>query len=146
MKESFLTDLGLSLSSRSHNIKPINMEDFSVLDCEILWNNENNIPKSHKTALKEELKIMSTHIKKAMKFTIENEQSIVTFCLNPKIKNQKTEVFYKLEINVSAEESEQPIWEISVTNGATVADIYNEKFHIYAGLLDENIQADNFTN
>lgn len=121
------------------------MENFSVVDCEILWNKENKIPKSHKTALKEELKTMSTQIRNAMTFTSENEQSIVTFCLNPKIKNQKKEVFYKLEIFVSAEESEHPIWDISVTNEATVADVYSEKFRIYAGLLEENIQADNFT-
>ena len=121
------------------------MEDFSILECEILWNKENKIPKSHMTAIKEELKTMSAQIKNAMKFTAENEQSGVSFSLNPKIKNQKSEVFYQLDICVSAEETGQPAWEIKVINGATVADVYSEKFRIYAGLLDESIQPDSFS-
>ena len=95
-------------------------------------------------AIKEELKTMSPQIKNAMKFTSENEQSIVTYCLNPKIKNQKHEVFYKLEIFVSSEETGQPTWEIIVSNGITVADICSGKFHICSNLLDESIQRDGF--
>jgi hypothetical protein len=120
------------------------MEEFSILDCEILWNKENKIQKSHMTAIKEELKTMSAQIKNAMKFSSDNEESIVIFCLNPKIKNQKSEVFYKLEIFVCSEQSGQAVWEISVTSGITVADIFSEKFRICASLLDENIQRDSF--
>ena len=127
------------------------MEEFSILDCEILWNKENKIPKSHMNAIKEELKTMSTQIKNAMKFTSDNKEGIVTFALHPKIKNQKYGVFYNLHISVIDEESGQPIWEISVRGGKTmadisyVADILSEKFRIYAALTDEDIPHDGFS-
>ena len=128
------------------------MEEFSILDCEILWNAENKIPKSHMNAIKENLKTMSTQIKNAMKFTSDNREGIVTFALNPKIKNQKYEFFYNLHISVVDEKSEQPIWEVSVRGGKTmtdnsyVADIYNEKFRIYPALTDEDIPHIGFRN
>lgn len=126
------------------------MEEFSILDSEILWNKKNKIPKSHKTAIKEYLKTMSDSIKKAMKFTSENEQSIVTYAFSPEIKNQECEVFYILEVYVAGCEEEQKYWHAAVRDeskacdDAHLADIYNEKFRIYTSLLEEDAQADTF--
>ena len=140
------------LISQKFSILPrCKMEEFSVLGCEILWNLKHKIPKSHMNAIKDYLKTMSAPIKNAMKFTLDNKESAVTYVLNPKIKTQKCEVFYILEVFVNIEDSGQPIWEISIRGGSTVednskvADIYNEKFHVYTDLPDEDIQLDSFS-
>ncbi len=126
------------------------MEEFSILDSEILWNKKNKIPKSHKTAIKEYLKTMSVPIKNAMKFTSDNEQSIVTFAFSPEIKNQECEVFYILEVYVAGCEEELKYWHATVSDESKacdethLADIYNEKFRLYTSLLEEDAQPDTF--
>ncbi len=127
------------------------MEEFSVLDCEILWNKKNKIPKSHKTAIKETLKTMSTSIQNAMKFTSDNEQGIVTYAFIPEIENQECEVSYFLEVYVAGYEEEQKFWHAAVRSKSKVwddahlADIYDEKFRLYTSLLEEDAQPDSFT-
>ena len=98
------------------------MEKFSVLDCEILWNKKNKIPKSHKTAIKETLKTMSASIQNAMKFTSDNEQSIVTYTFIPEIENQECEVSYFLEVYVAGYEEEQKFWHAAVRSRSKVWD------------------------
>ena len=127
------------------------MEKFSVLDCEILWNKKNKIPKSHKTAIKETLKTMSASIQNAMKFTSDNEQGIVTYAFIPEIENQECEVFYFLEVYVAGYEEEQKFWHAAVRSRSKVwddahlADIYDEKFRLYTSLLEEDSQPDSFS-
>jgi hypothetical protein len=121
------------------------MEEFSILDSEILWNKKNKIPESHKTAIKEYLKTMSTPIKNAMKFTSDNEQSIVSYSFSPE---QECEVFYILEVYVAGCEEEQKYWHAVVrdeSNGTHLADIYNEKVRLYTSLLEEDAQPDCFS-
>jgi hypothetical protein len=52
------------------------MEAFCILDCEILWNKQNRIPKSHIKAIKEELKTMAPQINNALKFTTETKGAL----------------------------------------------------------------------
>jgi len=130
--------------------KDATMEEFSILNCEILWNKKNKISKSHKTALKENLKTMSAKIQNAMKFTSDNEQSIVTYPLSPEIKNQECEELYILEVYVAGCEENQKFWHAGIRSGSKasddsyIADIYNEKFRVYTGLLEKEVQPDSF--
>jgi hypothetical protein len=90
------------------------MEAFCILDCEILWNKQNSIPKSHIKAIKEELKTMAPQIGNALKFTTENQGSIVTYEVKPKIK---TEWFYGITIFSGINDLRQNFLKILVQGG-----------------------------
>ncbi len=120
------------------------MEAFSILDCEIFWNRENKIPKSHMDAIKEELKTMAPKIRDTMKFTSECQEATVTFCLDPKIKGQKYEVSYEFSI-ISGECDEGTFWEMCVRNKeGLIANIYSENFKISPTMPAEYIVEDGF--
>jgi hypothetical protein len=124
------------------------MEAFRILDCEILWNKQNNIPKSHLKAIKEELKTMAPQISNALKFTTENRGSMVTYEVKPKIK---TEWFYGITIFSGIDDLRQDFLKILVQGGTSaqnftdLAYINNNEFKITSASPNELLQLDSFS-
>ena len=124
------------------------MEAFCILDCEILWNKQNNIPKSHNKAIKEELKTMAPQISKALKFTAENQGSIVTYEVKPKIK---TQWFYGITIFSGIDNLRHNFLKILVQGGTSaqnftdLAYINNTEFNISSASPNELLQLDSFS-